>query len=455
MKKGKWNEAEAILDSLQDDIVVTDRNGVIVKVSDSTGLIYGVKSKDLIGRSVYELEQEGLFSPLATPLVLEEKKKVTFVQMTNENKKLLVTGVPVFNESGEIYKVVSYSHDVTELMEMKNYMENLEGEMERVKNELEILRNRFNQIGGIISKSPRMEQVLKTSIQVASVDANVLILGESGVGKSMLAQFIHKKSHRKEGPFIEVNCGSIPDQLFEAEFFGYEAGAFTGANRKGKVGLVELAEGGTLFLDEVGELPIEQQVKVLKLIQEKQFYRVGGTRPRFVNFRLIAATNKDLLEAVNAKQFRKDLYFRLNVVPITIPSLKERQEDILPLIEMYLKRFSEKYDRMRTINDEAMRLLLNAEWEGNVRELMNVIERLVVTSGTTVISPEYLPESIRTREASYSDETEGTLKTIMDEVEENILRKARIRYGTTTKIASALGISQPTVVRKLNKYKIK
>ncbi|WP_349407521.1 sigma-54 interaction domain-containing protein [Pseudalkalibacillus sp. SCS-8] len=455
MKKGKWNEAEAILDSLQDDIVVTDRHGIIMKVSDTTGSIYGVKSDVLIGRSVYELEREGLFTPLATPLVLEEKRKVTFVQTTDKGKRLLVTGVPVFNETGEIYKVVSYSHDITELMEMKNYMESLEGEMARVKSELEILRNRFTHPGGIIAKSSKMEQVLKTSIQVASVDANVLLLGDSGVGKSMLANFIHQKSHRKTGPFIEVNCGSIPEQLFEAEFFGYEGGAFTGANRKGKLGMVELAEGGTLFLDEVGELPMEQQVKVLKLIQEKQFYRVGGTKPRKVNFRLIAATNKDLLKAVHERIFRKDLYFRLNVVPITIPSLHERQEDILPLINHFLDRFSEKYNLKRTIDAQAMNLLIHHEWDGNVRELMNIIERLVVTSGSTVITQEHLPQSIQRVNEPYDSQGKGTLNVILNEVEESILRKARKRYRTTTQIAEALGISQPTVVRKLKKYDIK
>lgn len=453
MKKKEWNEAEAILDSLQDDIVVTDQKGVIVKVSDTTGSIYGVKSAELVGRSVYDLEEEGLFSPLATPLVLEEKKKVTFVQTTAHEKRLLVTGVPVFNEAGEIYKVVSYSHDVTELIEMKNYMENLEGEMARVKCELEILRNRYTETGGIIAKSSKMDQVLKTSIQVAEVDANVLLLGDSGVGKSMLANYIHQRSHRKEGPFIEVNCGSIPEQLFESEFFGYEAGAFTGANRKGKVGMVELAEGGTLFLDEVGELPMEQQVKVLKLIQEKQFYRVGSTKPRKVDFRLIAATNKDLIDAVTKKQFRKDLYFRLNVVPITIPSLRERTDDILPLIELFLERFSQKYDRKRTIDDLALQQLLNHDWEGNVRELMNVMERLIVTSGSTVISTEHLPENLQGNH-TYFSEHEGELKTILDAVEERVFRKAKRKYTTTTRIAEALGVSQPTVVRKLNKYRI-
>ncbi|WP_408005294.1 sigma-54 interaction domain-containing protein [Pseudalkalibacillus berkeleyi] len=455
MDSKKWNEAGAILDSLQDDIVVTDQKGTIVKVSDLTGSIYGVKSDDLIGKSVYDLESEGLFTPLATPLVLEKKKKVTFVQTTKGNKRLLVTGVPVFNEQNDIYKVVSYSHDITELMEMKSYLENLEDEMERVKSELELLRNRFSSTHGIIARSVKMEHVIKLSLQIAQVDANILLLGDSGVGKSMLANFIHQKSSRKTGPFIEVNCGSIPEQLFEAEVFGYEGGAFTGANRNGKAGLVELAEGGTLFLDEVGELPLEQQVKVLKLIQEKQFYRVGGTKPRKVDFRLVAATNKDLLQAVNEKRFRKDLYFRLNVVPITIPKLKERREDIVPLIELFMKRFTEKYNRQRTIEDNAMQIMLNADWDGNVRELMNVIERMVVISHSTVITAEYLPESLLEPKEEYTISGEVNLNDILSNVEEKLLREARERYQTTTKMAEMLGISQPTVVRKLSKYQIK
>jgi PAS domain S-box-containing protein len=450
----KWNEYEAILHSLKDDILVTNTDGIILRVSEVTGSIYGVKSDDLIGKSVYDLEKQGLFTPLATPIVVKNRKKTTFVQTTKDGKKLLVTGIPVFDVNGELFRIVSYSHDVTELLEMEKYLFQMSDEMERVKSELELMRNRNYFVEGIIANSEQMRKVINTSLQIAEVDVNVLFLGESGVGKSLIARFIHNKSPRRNGPFIEVNCGTIPEQLFETEFFGYESGSFTGANKKGKMGLAELAEKGTLFLDEVGELSLANQVKVLKFIQEKQFYRVGGTTLKQVDFRLIAATNQNLEEMVKKKTFREDLYFRLNVVPITIPPLRERPEDIIPLIEKLLQQFAKKYNRKKIIHEDAMRLLLSMEWQGNVRELINLIERLVVTSSRQVIMREDLPEAYLTRLADeLSFQHSGrTLKEMLEDYEKKILLRAKKRYKKQVEIAKALGVSQPSIVRKLKKY---
>ncbi|MDN4072494.1 sigma-54 interaction domain-containing protein [Fictibacillus terranigra] len=451
-----WNENEAILHSLQDDILVTNLNGTILKVSEATGKVYGVSSESLLGKSVYDLAADGMFTPIATPMVLKEKKKITFVQTTNTGKKLLVTGIPVFNENGDIYRVVSYSHEVTELLELKKFLQTMEDEMERVKSELDLLRSRQLYDGGIIANSTEMKNVLTTSFQVAEVDVNVLLLGESGVGKSLIAKFIHNKSGRNKWPFIEVNCGAIPGTLFEAEFFGYEAGAFTGANRKGKMGLAELADGGTLFLDEIGELPLAHQVKVLKCIQEKQFYRVGGTKPISVDFRLISATNKDLLKAIHERTFREDLYFRLNVVPLTIPPLRKRPEDIIPLIHYVLDVFQEKYKREKRLDEAVLHHFLQYDWKGNVRELINLIERLVVISPSTLITTEHLPDTIK---ASHSISAPPShlgkpLKEVLEDVEKQMVQKARRDYKTTVQMAEALGISQPSVVRKMQKYDI-
>ncbi|WHZ55968.1 sigma-54 interaction domain-containing protein [Metabacillus hrfriensis] len=451
-----WNENEQILHSLKDDILVTNLDGIILKVSEFTGKIYGVESDSLIGKSVYDLEAQGLFTPILTPIVLKEKKKITFVQTTNKGKKLLVTGIPVYNEDGELYRVVSYSHDITELADYKNFLITMEEEMERVKSELDLLRGKQLYDAGIIAKSDEMQKVISTSLQVSEVDVNVLILGESGVGKSLLAKFIHNKSDRKSGPFIEVNCGAIPDSLVEAELFGYEAGAFTGANRKGKIGLIELSDGGTLFLDEIGELPLAHQVKVLKVIQEKQFYRVGGTKPIHVDFRLISATNKDLQQAIKEKLFREDLYFRLNVVPITIPPLRQRTEDIVPLIHLLLKQFEEKYNKEKTLDEAVTHHLLHYDWKGNVRELINILERLVVISPSALITvdqlPEYIKESVGT--APFPIDENQTLSEMMDAMEKQILLKARKKYKTTVRMAEALGISQPSIVRKMKKHEI-
>jgi PAS domain S-box-containing protein len=457
-EKEIWNEDEAILHSLQDDILVTNVEGIILKASEMTGQIYGVETAELIGKSVYELEKKGLFTPIVTPMVIKEKKKITFVQTTNKGKKLLVTGIPVFDSQGELVRIVSYSHDVTELINLKEYLHVMEEDMERVKSELHMLRDKHVYAEGIIANSAEMEKVLDTSVRAAEVDANVLLLGESGVGKSHLAKFIHNRSARSKGPFIEVNCGAIPDALFEAEFFGYEAGAFTGAHRQGKIGLAELAEGGTLFLDEIGELSLLHQVKLLKFIQEKQFYRVGGTKLRKVDFRLIAATNQNLETMVQEKKFREDLYFRLNVVPITIPPLRKRTEDILPLIEYFLNFFAKKYNRIRKLDGAAIQCLIYYDWKGNVRELMNIMEQLVVMSPSTLITVEHLPNHITT--SSYHtvplyDDDNKTLPEILASVEKQVLMKAKQHYRTTAEIAKAIGISQPSVVRKLKRYKIK
>lgn len=452
----EWNEYKAIFHSLQDDILVTDRNGIIVKVSEGTGMVYGVKASDLMGRSVYELEKEGLFTPLATPLVVKEKKRVTFVQTGPDGRKLLVTGLPVFNDSGELVRIVSYSHDITELMEIKAGMEEMSSEMERVRSELEQLKQQQDD-GGLIARSDSMRKILATGKQVAGVDVNVLLLGESGVGKTELARYIHSKSERREAPFIEVNCGAIPESLFEAELFGYEDGAFTGARKGGRMGLAEMAASGTLFLDEIGELSPQNQVKVLKLIQEKRFYRLGGRKEISSDFRIISATNKDLEQAVREKVFREDLYFRLNVVPLVIPPLRERKEDILPLIQSFVDHFCKAYKRKRILNKVVIHELTQHVWRGNVRELMNLIERLIVTSDAFVIHEEDLPSTYKKATEFYSEMNNfnETLQETVEKVEKERLEQARRYFRTTTKIAEALGMSQPTVVRKLKKYRIK
>ncbi|UFJ39641.1 sigma 54-interacting transcriptional regulator [Brevibacillus humidisoli] len=456
-RKKKWNEYEAILHSLKDDILVTNTEGIILKVSEATGSIYDVNSEDLIGKSVYDLEKEGLFTPLATPIVIKNRKKTTFIQTTQTGKKLLVTGIPVFDPNNDLVRIVSYSHDVTELLEMEKYLIEMKDEMQRVKSELELMRSRSYLVDGVIANSAKMRNVIDTALQIAEVDVNVLLLGESGVGKSLIAKFIHQKSPRRSGPFIEVNCGAIPESLFEAEFFGYETGSFTGANKKGKLGFAELAEGGTLFLDEIGELSFANQVKVLKFIQEKQFYRVGGTAIKKVDFRLIAATNRNLEEMVRKKTFRQDLFFRLNVVPITIPPLRERTEDIIPLIDRLLTQFSKKYHRKRELHEDVLKRLLSIEWKGNVRELINLIERLVVTSSSPVITLKDLPDAYASPIPAISlpgesDDHPRTMKEMLEEYEREILARAKTVCKTQTEMAKVLGISQPSIVRKLQKY---
>ncbi|MFD2507606.1 sigma-54 interaction domain-containing protein [Halalkalibacter alkalisediminis] len=455
MSENHFCESEAILRALKDDLLVTDSTGKVVMISDATKALYGIEDKVILGLSVYELEKQGVFTPIVTPLVIEKKSRVNVIQTTTEGKKLLITGVPVFDDEGNVWRIASYSHDITEMVNIKNYLHDMQDEMERVKNELEVLRNQQMKDDGFVVHSDKMRKCIAIAKQVSEVDVNVLLLGESGVGKTYFAKMIHKESPRKDKPFIEVNCGAIPESLFEAEFFGYEAGSFTSANKKGKPGLAELAEGGTLFLDEIGELPLALQVKVLKFIQEKQFYRVGGTKEKKVDFRLITATNQPLEKLVAAKKFREDLYFRLNVVPIHIPPLRERTSDIVPLIEHFVQVFSTKYKRERVLDDAVLQRLYVHPWKGNVRELINLIERLVVVSPSPTITITDLPESYQQASAPDIETSKRSLPEIMEEVEKKVLTQARKQQKTTVEMAKVLGISQPSVVRKMKKHGIK
>lgn len=302
--------------------------------------------------------------------------------------------------------------------------------------------------------SPQIRRIERTIQKIAPFDATVLLTGESGVGKNRFAGMIHGFSERREAPLIVINCGAIPENLLESELFGYEKGAFTGANLRGKAGLIETAHRGTLFLDEIGDLPLSMQVKLLKVIQEKKITRVGGISEKDVDFRLIAATNKDLLSLVESGGFRKDLFYRLNVVSITIPPIRKRREDIPDLIHYFAARYNEKYGKDHSFSETAVERMKRYPWPGNVRELENVVEGAILIADHPVITEDMLPPDIRSETAAERYDTEGrTLKQILEGVEREIVLEAYERYGTTIKTAEALGISQASVSLKLNKYR--
>jgi transcriptional regulator with PAS, ATPase and Fis domain len=449
-----WDEKEEILSSLDEDIIVTDVSGKIIKVTMGSGEHYGVKPESLLGQNVYDLEQKGVFSPAITPDVLRQKKKVILIQTTSTGKKILVTGIPLFNEQGAIQRIISYTYDLSEMLVIKDYLKELEEEMSRMKGELAVLREQHLHISGLIAESGEMKQVLAKARKVADFDVTVLLTGESGVGKSTIAKWIHQKSARKSGPFIEVNCSTTPELLFEAEFFGYEGRSFDGADRQGKVGILEMAKGGTLFLKEINELSKPLQVKLLKVMQEKQFHRVGGHTPIEADFRLIAASDHQLEKAVEANVFREDLFFLLNVIPIHISPLREREEDLSELIQYFLAEFSALHQKNAAMETSALNILRNLPWKGNIRELKSVMERLVITADSGRISPENLPAHYSRLEAKEATLLDGsqTLPEVLEQVEKSMMLKAMEKYGTTIEMARALGISQPSVVRKLKKY---
>ncbi|WP_031409152.1 sigma-54 interaction domain-containing protein [Geobacillus vulcani] len=447
-------ELDAILKSSNDNIVIADENGIILRASPNCLSIYGKDASYLVGKSVYQLEKENVFCPSVTARVLREKKEVQLMQQTATGRVVMATGVPVFDQQNRLVRVISFSHDLTELERLKEDYEKLRKQMEHYQMEIEELKPEH-----IVIQSKAMERIWKLVHRVAQSDATVLFLGESGVGKNVFARSLHLHSPRRNEPFIEVNCSAIPESLFESEMFGYEKGSFTGAQKTGKPGLIELADKGTLFLDEIGELPLSMQAKLLKVLQEKKVIRVGGIKERTVDFRLIASTNQNLAEMVKQGKFRQDLFYRLHVIPIYVPSLRERKEDIFMLAQYFLKKFNQKYQMDKYFHPSIVDHLVQYDWPGNVRELENMIERLVITSETRAIYPEYLPFSIQkypeliTPHQSLEKRNEpSTLKEAIEQVERQWLLRAVKQCKTTYEMADYLGISQPTVVRKLKKY---
>ncbi|WP_088053537.1 sigma-54 interaction domain-containing protein [Virgibacillus dakarensis] len=455
-------ELEGILEVSNDNIVVTDGDGVVLRVSSNCTSIYGSDQRDLIGKTVFQLENEKIFYPSVTARVLKEKKEVQVMQKTPTSKVVMATGIPVFSQKREIVRIISFSHDLTEIQQLKEDYQQLRAKMLRYETEIEELREKEAKTDQIVVKSKTMEEIDKLIQHIASSDAAVVLLGESGVGKNVFARRLHEGSQRNKAAFIEVNCGAIPENLFESEIFGYVPGAFTGADRKGKAGMIELADQGTLFLDEIAELPLAIQVKLLKVLQEKKVSRIGGYQVKNIDFRLIAATNQDLEELVKQGKFRKDLFYRLNVIPITIPPLRERNDDIYQLMRHYLIIFNQKYQTDKSFHSTTIDAFQHHQWPGNVRELENLIERLVVTSTETIIYPSDLPFVKEANVYHHTNEwtlenfeRQGlTLQDALEEVEKNWLKRAYRQYKTTYEMAKYLGISQPTVVRRLKKYQI-
>lgn len=448
MRELNWNR---IIDSIYTDVVITNRDGLIVYANEGTNRLFGMIKDELIGLSVYDLENEGVFSPSITRLVLETKSKQTIMQHTNTGKKLLITGNFIYDENNEVEYIACYSQDITELEEMKRYVAKVEKELNKLQLELSAFKLKEEKNNRFVALSKKTTLILNQAEQVAPTDASIFITGETGVGKSYLANFIHKLSGRK-GKLVEINCGSIPDNLLEAELFGYVAGAFTGASSKGKKGLVEEAEGGTLFLDEIGELPLNLQTKLLTLIQNKTFYRIGDTKPKSVDFRIITATNIDIERKLKEGLFRADLYFRLSVILLHLPSLSERPEDLFELIKVYMAHFNHKYEKEKELSKEALNNLMVYSWPGNVRELANIIERIIITTKEDVLENRHLP--FKFLSANEEIVIGSSLPQLMEQYETSILKSAKEGGRSTTEIAALLGVSQPTIVRKLQKYKL-
>lgn len=437
------DELYDIFESSFDEIFVTDANGYVLVVNSECEKNYALKVEDFIGKHVKELQEMGIFYPSATLKVIESNQAIELVQKTNSGRYLHVRTRPVFTNDGQLKSVISYSRDLTDLMELKRKVEEMEEQLENYKKEL----NESVDLEGIVTKSEAMKKVFSTIQRVASVNTTVLLLGETGVGKSRVAKLLHQLSTRKQQPYHELNCAALPEQLIESELFGYEGGTFTGAFREGKKGIIELSNEGTLFLDEIGELSLSAQSKLLHVLQDRTIRPVGSTRAVSIDVRIIAATNQNLEQMVEEGKFRRDLYYRLNVVPITIPPLRERKEDILPLVYQFLHHFNTVYERNVRLSPKALDAFLGQEWKGNVREVENIIERLVVT-GEEMITLKDLPFA---KEFAI-DPPVHTLPEMIDHVEKEMVIKAFEQHRSSYKVAEQLGISQSQASRKIRKY---
>ena len=365
---------------LADDMMLSDAKGVILRVSESYEKNFGFVHNSIVGRSAFDLEADGTFSPCVTAEVIRQRRKITATQTINHaHKNVMTVGIPLFDRAGELKFAVCFNTVSMEQINaiQRNYR-HLQDSLQQYSQEIAELRTRATSTS-LIFKSASMQRLWTLMQNTANTKANILITGETGVGKSAVAKAIHAMSSRADGPFIEVNCAVLHENLIESELFGYEKGAFTGAASGGKIGKIELAQNGTLFLDEIGELPPHIQSKLLQLIQEKTIERLSGNKRIELDFRLLVATNRNLEEAVQRGLFRSDLFYRLNVIRIHIPPLRQRREDILPLAHQFLARFCGEYEKNLTFSPRLLAFLERYDWPGNVRQLENLVERLAIT----------------------------------------------------------------------------
>lgn len=452
-------ELDAIIESSYDGLYLTNGQGITLRVNEAFEKLTGVSSSEMIGRNVEDLVRErGIVSESVSALVLKAKKPITIMQKTLTGRLALTTGTPVFDRKGRIFRVVSNVREITELILLKQQLEQAQGLSKHYESELRALQMQYSGSEKFVVSSRKMKDLLDSVIRVAQVDSTVLITGESGTGKELIAETIHNNSLRSSGPFIKINCGAISHHLLETELFGYEPGAFTGAKKGGKAGYFELAHGGTLLLDEISELPFNLQVNLLRVLQSKELIRVGGEKTVPVDVRIIAATNRDIQGLVEKNLFRKDLYYRLNVVPIEAPPLRERKEEIPVLAAHFVQMFNKKYKMEKELSANVIDVLMDYDWPGNVRELENIMERLVVTIPGSLLSrndlPIHLKNNILEKHPKIIVSGILPLRQAVEVVEKQILEQAYSRYKATREVALHLEVDPSTILRKAAKYGI-
>jgi PAS domain S-box-containing protein len=453
-------QLKTIFKASHDGIWVCDGQGKVIDINEASEKLNGIHAADIIGKNVTDLVEGGLFDRSVTLEVLETKRQVSVIQKIKRTEKLLLaTGTPAFDDNGHIFLVVVNERDMTQLNAIQKQLEQSRMVTEKYKDKLAELSLLELKDQEIVAEDQKMRQVLHLALKLAHLAASdILILGESGTGKGLLAKFIHKNSNRIKKPFIQINCATLPENLLEAELFGYETGAFTGARQEGKAGLFELAHEGTLFLDEIGDLPHSLQAKLLKYLDDHEVMRLGGLKSKKIDCTIIAATNRDIERLVQEKRFRRDLFFRLNTFTIRIAPLRERIDDIFELVSFYMKKYGKTYGVNRRISPDALKLLQAYPFPGNVRELKNVIKKAVLMSETHFVDDviyQSLPSGMCTFMTSADDSSqEKGLAGQMLNLERDILQHAMKCCRTTREMARFLKISQPSIVRKLKKHRL-
>lgn len=464
----------ALFENTYDGLLVADEDGKILRVNKALERLSNVTRDEYVHKTMNEIIEKGIFQrDSVTMKALVEKKSVTGLQEYSTGVKVLVTSIPIVDECTGRFRVLSNVHDVTELIHLQDQLEKTKKLTSRYHSELIDLRLKQMKEQDLIAESKQMLDLVDLAARVAQTDSTILLMGESGVGKEVLARIIHQASKRNEtGPYIRINCGAIPRELLESELFGYESGAFTGAKKQGKPGIFELANEGTLLLDEVGELPLDLQVKLLRVLQEQEFTRIGGTNLVKVDVRIVAATNRDLVAMVREGKFRQDLYYRLHVIPIEIPPLRERVDDIIPLLIHFLQMYNRKYGLNKSFSKQSIDLLLKYSWPGNIRELANVVERTVLMTIDDEIRPEHLPTQLIALQEVASDQRKqilpetwlgqtiknaGQKKTndnLFKVMEREMIIRAVHEAGSIRKAASILGVSHTTLLKKIKQHQV-
>lgn len=449
---------DKILDVFYDGIYITDKTGKTIKVNKMYEKLTGLNREELLGRNVQDLTKEGVFDTALNPIIVKTGKPQTSLQLTKAGRNVVLNGQPVFDQAGDVAYVVTYVRDVTVLTQLKEQISHQAELIEKYHSETHYLRAKTFKDKAVI-ESPKMQKLMGLLKRIAATDSTVLILGDTGVGKDVFATQLHQHSLRHDEPFFKINCATIPETLIESELFGYEPGAFSGASSKGKPGYFEMADKGTLFLDEIGELPLAMQAKLLRVLQDQEVMRIGSTKVKKVDVRFIAATNRNLEQAVKEGTFRSDLYYRLRVAVLDLPPLRERKEEIIPLINFFLDKFNTKYKKRIDLSPEAKVFLQEYQWPGNVREMENMIQGLIVTQEKQLLDIADLPNHIHPPDdgkenvfLSAAPNGELSLNQIMDDFEKELLKKALAAHKSVSKVADALKVDRSTIHRKLKKY---